>query len=144
MSAGQPRYSQIIQVEIGDVIKQTLRCNQVATARRKRGTIVNWEASLVAAVIEEHFESAEDLLRALGRLDSRWSPNPTNWVFRGQGDADWKLQPRAFRPSAWKERSIVLPADSNEDQMKREWIIVQSFLQELNNQGLPLPGGRGT
>jgi hypothetical protein len=32
MSAGQPRYSQIIQAKTGDVIKQTPPCNQVATA----------------------------------------------------------------------------------------------------------------
>ena len=31
MSAGQPGYSHIISVEIGDVIKQRCRCNQVAT-----------------------------------------------------------------------------------------------------------------
>jgi hypothetical protein len=94
----------------------------------------------MAAVMEEHFESAEDLLRALGRLDSRWSPIPSNWIFRGQGDANWELQPRAFRPGAWKERSIVLQADSNEMQMRTEWGIVSRFLQELDNQGLPLPG----
>lgn len=94
----------------------------------------------MAAVMEEHFESAEDLLRALGRLDNRWSPSPSNWVFRGQGDANWELQPRAFRPGAWKHGSIVLPADSNEHQMKTEWSIVYDFLQELDNQGLPLPG----
>ncbi len=31
MSAGQPRYCHIIPVEIGDVIKQSCRCNQFAT-----------------------------------------------------------------------------------------------------------------
>src|SRR5262245_19155024 len=31
MSAGRPGYSHIISVEIGDVIKQSCRCNQVAT-----------------------------------------------------------------------------------------------------------------
>jgi len=31
MAAGACTYSQIIPVEIGDVIKPTLRCNQVAT-----------------------------------------------------------------------------------------------------------------
>src|SRR5947208_80441 len=31
MLAGPPRYSHIIQAEIGDVIKQSCRCNQVAT-----------------------------------------------------------------------------------------------------------------
>jgi hypothetical protein len=93
----------------------------------------------VVAVLEEHFESPEDLLRALGRRESRWSPSPTNWIFRGQADADWELQPRAFRPGAWEDSTIVLPANSNEDQMKCEWLLVHSFLQDLDTQGLPLP-----
>src|SRR2546428_12832007 len=36
MSAGQPGYSHIISVEIGDVIKQSCRCNQVATPMSTR------------------------------------------------------------------------------------------------------------
>ena len=41
MSAGQPRYSHIIQVESGDVIKQSCGCNQVATPTHAWSTIVN-------------------------------------------------------------------------------------------------------
>ncbi len=36
MLAGLPRYSHLIPVEIGDVIKQSCGCNQVATFRRRR------------------------------------------------------------------------------------------------------------
>lgn len=45
----------------------------------------------------EHFESAEDLLKALRRRDPRWQPDPRAWIFRGQANASWPLLPAALR-----------------------------------------------
>lgn len=46
------------------------------------------------------FNSASDFLAALRRSNPHWRGKTdidTRWVFRGQGDATWRLQPSAFR-----------------------------------------------
>jgi hypothetical protein len=52
-------------------------------------------------VDEEIFESADDFIDALRLTNDRWNPlhdHATPWVFRGQSDAQWSLQPSAWRP----------------------------------------------
>lgn len=47
-----------------------------------------------------HFTSAKEFLNFIRRShDFWWNGNHCPWVFRGQWDADWPLQPAAFRPS---------------------------------------------
>lgn len=91
------------------------------------------------AVLENHFNTPEEFIESLRSSDPRWGGLPRNWIFRGQANANWNLQPSAFRLNAWDNGTIRLPATSHEDQMKREWIIIDQFLHNLDLQGLPMP-----
>lgn len=54
-----------------------------------------------AGLIEWHFPTAEAFLDALRPAHNWWSSNQLDescrWVFRGQGDASFRLKPRAWR-----------------------------------------------
>src|SRR5262245_34365484 len=70
MSAGRPGYSHIISVEIGDVIKQSCRCNQVATCSGGKRPGKEACASDVRAYgrrrgCHQGSEGREDAIRAL-------------------------------------------------------------------------------
>jgi hypothetical protein len=91
------------------------------------------------AVLEKHFNTPEEFIENLRVTNPLWEGFPRSWIFRGQANATWSLQPSAFRLAAWSNGSIRLPADSHESQMKREWIIVDEFLHNLDLQGLPMP-----
>lgn len=52
-------------------------------------------------IIEEKCETAEEFLETLRITNQRWISKQNNWesdwIFRGQADATWPLQPRAWR-----------------------------------------------
>lgn len=89
---------------------------------------------------DRHFESALRLLNAL--RPHEW--NAGEWVFRGHGDADWPLVPKAVRAdgelaalsgepllavaeSSWSRRAVL------HDRMLRH------FATQLERAGLPIP-----
>lgn len=57
-----------------------------------------------------NFSSASDFLAVLRRSNPRWKGKTdidNRWVFRGQGDATWKLQPSAFRPQEVGKETLL-------------------------------------
>ncbi|RDV10357.1 FRG domain-containing protein [Pontibacter diazotrophicus] len=55
------------------------------------------------------FNSARDFLEVLRRSNPLWKGKTdidNRWVFRGQGDAKWKLQPSAFRPQERGKKTL--------------------------------------
>lgn len=86
----------------------------------------------------ETLATAEELIDALRPNASRWSPSPSDWVFRGQRDWSWELLPAAFRPGAWKffrsptHEPTVEPAVN-------EFRVLQAFLDGLDRAGLDVP-----
>ncbi len=91
------------------------------------------------AVLESHFSTPEEFIESLRPSNPRWGGFPRNWIFRGQANAKWSLQPSAFRLNAWVQPRLRLPATSHQDQMKTEWIIIDQFLHNMDLQGLPMP-----
>ena len=70
---------------------------------------------------EEHFESADDFIDALRLTNDRWGPvrdHATPWVFRGQADAEWSLQPSAWRPDG---RGFLKPLAERARESMAEW-----------------------
>jgi len=58
-------------------------------------------------------ELVAELLPLSGRLWARFREDGTSpeWIFRGQRDASWKLQPSAFRPNPFAQFASP-PVDS--------------------------------
>lgn len=92
-------------------------------------------------------KAPEELLDLLSRRSAQWTPRSTAWVFRGHGDANWKLQPNAFRdpdpPFRYRPARQFEVAEEHREQVLREMDVVQQFAEEANRQGLTLPSEDG-
>jgi hypothetical protein len=86
------------------------------------------------------FDSATALLDALSPY-SMWGHRPDWWLFRGQGDARWSLQPSAFRRHASFDygRGPYEPKGSHREQIVQEALIMRLFVSGINEQGGELP-----
>lgn len=51
----------------------------------------------VNLVHEQIIDNAEDYLKYFDPIDSRWGELDPHWIYRGHGNASWKLKPRAWR-----------------------------------------------
>ena len=93
--------------------------------------------------IIENFESAEELIDALGRRYPRWGVVPQAWVFRGHADAAWPLLPAALRtpcPVTHHPHRDANPYQKTYDQIGQEIEKVMDFINYSNYCGLPIPG----
>jgi hypothetical protein len=93
-------------------------------------------------VDQKKYSDASSFLKA---LDPRLGPMSTpGWVFRGQADARWPLQPSALRKDAWltlQHLSSVSPKNGDLlDQISTELGAVAAFAREADRQGLQVPG----
>lgn len=91
--------------------------------------------------------SVAALLRRLEPAHRDWHPLPGRWVFRGQGNADWPLLPKAFRRplngtiKLRHDGTVSLPGRTYRDQIRAEIRLLFRFLSHANDQGLPVPDG---
>jgi hypothetical protein len=93
---------------------------------------------------DEDLDTAEELLIALNVLDSRWAPDPGRWIFRGQADASWDLDPSALRRGALREYGRpVAPTPpttmSSRELVEAEWNLVREFVAKADRAGLSIP-----
>ena len=94
------------------------------------------------ALQSEQFDRADDFLHALWRHNDRWKDAPKNWLFRGQADATWSLIPSALRDGLIQFRDtsgVHRPAAHHGEQLLAECREVQSFMAELDRQGVSAP-----
>lgn len=84
--------------------------------------------------------SARELLDAL-TPHALWGERPDWWIFRGQGDARWDLQPSAFRklPHFNYGRGPYQPKATHREQIEQEALLVRLFVSGINEQGGELP-----
>lgn len=96
-----------------------------------------------AFCVQEHFDDALSMMRALGPLDSRWRGGPGVWVFRGQSNSAWPMLPSAYRPGAlldgWRENGTGVRKTKHE-QRAAEWRSLCAFADGADAAGLPYPG----
>ena len=87
-------------------------------------------------------DTVQDLLTCLLPTYDLWaSPHNYAWLFRGQGDADWHLQPRVFRDSA---RRSYRPGQNRRYEphqwlVEQEYQMVCDFLLLADRAGLRVP-----
>lgn len=91
------------------------------------------------------FEKPEDFLGSLMPFGPQFLHYPrTQWVFRGQANADWGLLPSALRPSVRSKlvdcavASQIGDFEENDQFMLEAWAVHQ-FVAQSNRAGLPLP-----
>ena len=70
--------------------------------------------------------TAEEFLEKLDMVNDRWQEGPP-WVFRGQNDAKWKLQPSLFR--RWNIDSFP----------QFEIQLIDDFIRNANIMNMPIP-----
>lgn len=90
----------------------------------------------------EHFDSALSFVEALSPLDPRWGDRPDWWIYRGQADASWSLDPVIFRDDVRFEIGGPEPVgarETHEEQVKLEGQLVRLFVLGVDDQGSDLP-----
>src|SRR5450432_996500 len=84
---------------------------------RRKLNMTNDRRRTVPIIERLRFKSAKDFLTALHGTHDLWQSETARWIFRGHGDARWKLSPSAFRDQAWKQfEATYRPARCNEAQ----------------------------
>jgi hypothetical protein len=88
--------------------------------------------------------SAVEFVSRLRITDELWGGQPAwDWGFRGQGNADWKLLPSAFRPGtplSYADETIKSPIEAAGEQHFLEYKLIQHFLFLADRVGLSVPG----
>jgi hypothetical protein len=103
------------------------------------------ERVIVTAPVVES-TTAEEFLERFNVLRDHWQPDPTEWVFRGHGDSQWRLEPSAHRKGAWKEFLVAgkdeydptaRPAKMQQGIAERN--VLHLFHTALDRSGLAIP-----
>lgn len=94
-------------------------------------------------MIEIESKSVEEFLQNLSLLNKRFTDVwGGEYVFRGQGDARWKLFPKAFRAGTKTPIADELATGTMatyRDQRNLEWQMLRYFVLEINRNGHRLP-----
>jgi hypothetical protein len=94
---------------------------------------------------EGRFRDANEFLRALDPSSALWKDAPDDWIFRGHGDSDWFLEPKAHRAEEWKalarigEAPFIPSATPEGVRMSKEGEVLQAFLEALEAAGIQVP-----
>ena len=99
-----------------------------------------------AKIIQEiACSTAEEFLSKTSPFDELWrSTGGVNfWIFRGHGDASWRLSPSAMRPNAFVYagigRAVIVTPKNLEEQLAEEDRVVRAFAEGCIKAGRPLP-----
>lgn len=84
------------------------------------------------------FETAKDLCDALSPLRPI-KPAPSQFIYRGQGDASLCLQPGVFRDKHPAERLFGFRSVNADDQVATELLVLDLFVRSCDLLGLKLP-----
>ena len=96
-------------------------------------------------IFQETYKTAEDFIKALSPMNDLWAPIAWDWIFRGQGDASWKLIPTALRTDPVPEWRVQDKLHSglwptNKEQAIAEFEVVRLLAHFLDAQGISFPG----
>jgi hypothetical protein len=72
-----------------------------------------------------------------------WGSNGSDWIYRGQRDANWRLLPKAFRPDSpmsFKFTNVIGVSDNKRYQFENELALLLDFVNSADSLGLRIPG----
>lgn len=88
-------------------------------------------------------KSATSFLNSISLENKRHDGLLSDFIFRGQANADWPIIPSAFRKGTIlfrkKNTPLKISQRSHRDQIESEYFMLHSFCMELQNSGLYLP-----
>jgi FRG domain len=101
-------------------------------------------------VEDTHATTAEEFLNFLGIRSALWASEPTEWVFRGQANADWSLTSSLQRATRSDMLALSIQLGVNETippdgsipyQTRKAWMdaILSAFQDEMNRIGEVIP-----
>jgi len=91
-------------------------------------------------VTDHHARDARALLEVLRPTAPDWGGYATNWVFRGQADAEWKLVAKAMRgPDAFIDYDLPGGLPSWSERADTHVLMLDRFRNHLDRAGLPIP-----
>jgi hypothetical protein len=66
----------------------------------------------------------------------------SNFVFRGQGNGEWDLVPKIFRPQVIDtyKRGMMATLSDHPGQFFFEWCLLDAFILRCDSRGLAIPG----
>lgn len=91
---------------------------------------------------KERCGSAEELIDALRPSGHRWDPDPTLWIFRGQGNATWEFVPKALRrnePLEFRPNPKRGPLLVRHKQIAAEYHLLLNFVEAVDLAGYSFP-----
>lgn len=100
-------------------------------------------------VYYREFETAEDFYAALQPLSGLWTPEPTEWLFRGKPCAWFDLLPSAHREESWvpfkesNEKTFAPKVAREFERQKHELELLRRFYRAADAAGLSVPGDTG-
>lgn len=90
--------------------------------------------------------TAEDFLERLGARSTHWARDgDSEWLFRGLGDANWKLHPKAVHtPESFKEHGVTqaskeVPPTTPLERRDLINTMLKRFRQGLSRSGIAIP-----
>lgn len=96
---------------------------------------------MAQSIERSDLQSVDELLNALHPLNPRWGAHPGRWLFRGHGNAVWRLLPTAFRQEQWERFGGFDPTTlDDEKRTVQELKMLRWFAENLNNAGQPVHG----
>ena len=84
----------------------------------------------------------DEFWNALSPIGEFFGHQNSKFIFRGQGNSEWELVPKVFRPDIIAEHKRGLLAGLNDypGHFFFEWILLHSFILHCDERGLAIPG----
>jgi len=98
-----------------------------------------------AEVDDFYVSTAEELLDMLSPRHALWRDDPTGWIYRGQSNAAWELQPSAYRNTVDAFARVGIRVQMTAD--APDWSVrgnlqdklLTRFGDALDRSGIPIP-----
>lgn len=94
-------------------------------------------------IIEYQCDNATDFINCLTPTFKIWESYHNNtWIFRGQGDSEWTLQPSVFREGSrlsYRPGQNIKNVNIKHWIIEQEWMMLYDFFVLADKIGLPVP-----
>jgi len=90
---------------------------------------------LDCATLDQFWNLVSPISELFGQPDSKF-------IFRGQGNGEWKLVPKIFRPQCLDtyKRGMMATLSDHPGQLFFEWCLLHAFILRCDGMGLAIPG----
>ncbi|EIY4767115.1 FRG domain-containing protein [Vibrio cholerae] len=90
----------------------------------------------------KRYRTVRNFLDSISPINEKFASPFREYIFRGQGNSNWRLIPSIFRPNTKIPHGTTIqrgPKASLGEQRKMEWELLSDFVIEANSNGFHLP-----